>query len=101
VRLLENDGLGAVFIITSKVAGSAHKPAVGVKVYVLVPSVLVFIDAGLHAPEMEFVLVVGKLGAVVFWQRAGIDAKVGVKVGLTVTFREVGEAHCPGSGVKE
>ena len=58
--------------------------------------------AGLHVPLMAGVLVelVGKLGAVVFWQIEVICTKVGV-MGLVVVMATIfGEAHCPTAGVK-
>jgi predicted peroxiredoxin len=39
----------------------AHNPAVGVKVYVCVPSVVVEITAGDQVPVIPFVEVVGKV----------------------------------------
>jgi hypothetical protein len=42
---------------------------------------------------------VGKTGAVEFWQTGAILAKVGVTRGVTVTFNTCGSAHCVGVGV--
>jgi hypothetical protein len=49
-----------------------------VKVYVVVPTVVVLITAGLHVPAMPLFEVAGKAGAVVFWQSGPIWVKVGV-----------------------
>ena len=51
------------------VAVVPHCPAVGVKVYVVVPTVAVLIVAGLHVPVMLLLDVVGNADAVVFWQK--------------------------------
>ena len=48
------------------VVGAPHAPVVGVKVYVVVPAVLVLIVAGFHVPATPFVDVVGSTGAVLF-----------------------------------
>jgi hypothetical protein len=63
---------------TDIVAEAPHWPAVGVKVYVLVPTVAVFIVAGLHVPVTPLVEVVGKAGAVEFWHKGPTEVKVGV-----------------------
>ena len=44
--------------------------------------------------------VLGKVGATVPLQKAGIGLKVGVVDGLTVTLKLVADAHCPALGVK-
>jgi hypothetical protein len=66
VKFVVNKGVEGVFIKTSNVVGVAHCPLPGVKVYVLVPMVFVLIVAGFHDPEMELVLVAGKLGGAMF-----------------------------------
>ena len=58
--------MDAVVITISIVAVVAHWPAVGVKVYVVVPTVAVLTVAGLHVPVMLFVEVAGNAGAVEF-----------------------------------
>src|SRR4030095_5866057 len=63
-----NAGVICVVITTSIVAVAAHWPAVGVKVYVVVPNVAVLIVAGLQVPVMPLVDVAGNAGAVLFWQ---------------------------------
>jgi hypothetical protein len=57
--------VGFVIVIFS-VAVVAHCPALGVKVYVLVPTVEVLIVAGLHVPLIEFVELKGSDGATEF-----------------------------------
>jgi hypothetical protein len=44
--------------------------------------------------------VLGKVGAAVPLQKAGIGVKVGVIDELTVTLKLVADAHCPALGVK-
>ena len=44
--------------------------------------------------------VLGKEGAVIPLQKAGIGVKVGVTDGLTVTLKLAVVAHCPALGVK-
>jgi hypothetical protein len=51
-----------MFIVT----GTAHNPAVGVKVYVTVPATAVLIDVGAQDPVTPFVDVVGSVGAALF-----------------------------------
>ena len=48
------------------VAVVAHRPAVGVNVYVVVPAVAVLIVAGDQVPVIPFVDVSGKVGAALF-----------------------------------
>ena len=45
----------------------AHCPVAGVNVKVVVATVLVLIAAGLHAPVIPLVELVGKTGAIEFW----------------------------------
>ena len=58
------------------------------------------IVAGNHVPAMPLFDVLGKEGAAVPLQKAGIGVKVGVTDGLTVTLKLVADAHCPALGVK-
>ena len=58
------------------------------------------IVAGNHAPAMPLFEVLGKVGAAVPLQKAGIGVKVGVTDGLTVTLKLAVVAHCPALGVK-
>lgn len=57
--------LGVIFGFTVmvKVVGIAHTPAVGVKVYVVGPTVAVFTVDGLQLPATLLLEVVGKMGA--------------------------------------
>jgi hypothetical protein len=64
--ICENTGGTCDVIVILKVAVSAHKPAVGVKVYVVVPGVAVLIVEGLHVPVIPFVEVTGRVGALEF-----------------------------------
>ena len=61
---------------------------------------MLLIVAGLHIPVIPLVDVPGNVGAVVPAQKAGIAAKVGVTLGVTVTSSVVEVAHCPAPGVK-
>ena len=78
----------------------AHWPADGVKVYVVVPGVAVFIVAGLHVPVMPLLDVVGNAGAILFWQSGPIAVNAGVICGLMVIGNVAMMAHCPADGVK-
>ena len=84
------------FTVTVNVAIVAHKPAVGVKVYV---PVAVLLTAGDHVPVTPFVEVVGSTGAADPLQIDGTAVKVGVINGLTVTVSVVVVAHNPAVGV--
>ena len=55
--------------------------------------------AGLHVPVILLVDVDGSIGAVAPEQIGAIASNVGMMFGLTVTFKVVGVAHCPASGV--
>ncbi len=83
-----------------EVAVTAQTPAVGVNVYVVVPVVAV-LAAGNQVPVMTGTLVelVGKTGAVAFWQTLAIAANVGVTGVLTVISNVVVVAHWPTVGV--
>ena len=61
-----NAGVICGSIVMINVAGIAHCPADGVKVYVVVVAIAVLIIAGLHVPVIPFVEVVGKAGAALF-----------------------------------
>ena len=58
------------------------------------------IVAGDQVPAMPLFEVLGKVGAVVPLQKAGIGVKVGVTDGLTVVITTAADAHCPALGVK-
>ena len=53
--------VAAPFTVTSMVTTEAHWPAVGVKVYVVVPAAAVLIVDGLQMPFMLFSDVVGSV----------------------------------------
>ena len=80
------------------VVGLAHSPALGVKVYNVVPGIAEE-NAGDQVPEMPSIEVAGN-GLGPFWQIELIAAKVGVMIGVIITGMVIGLAHCPGSGVK-
>jgi hypothetical protein len=87
-------------MVTVKVVGTAHCPAVGVNVYVPL-AVLLTVD-GLHVPVILLVDVVGNAGTVPPEQILNVvpKLKVGVMFGATVTVNVAGNAHCPAVGVK-
>jgi hypothetical protein len=95
-----NVGVSIGFTVTVNVAGVAHCPAVGVKVYV--PLAVVLTVDGLHAPVILFVDVVGNVGTVPPLQMLSVVPKlnVGVIFGFTVTVNVVVVAHWPAVGVK-
>lgn len=64
--------------VTSSEAVMAHWPAVGVKVYEVVPDADVFITAGLHVPETPLVDVAGKVPGVAPTQYGPIAENAGV-----------------------
>ena len=76
----------------------AHRPAVGVKVYV--PVAVLLTVAGFQFPVIPSFDVRGRTGGVAPPQIAVITEKVGVTTGLTITVRIWVVAHCPASGVK-
>jgi hypothetical protein len=86
-------------ITTAIVVVVPHCPAAGVNVYVVVPGVAVLIVAGLHVPEILFVLVVGNAGGAEFWQSGPIAANVGVAWLVTTTVMVIVVPHCPAVGV--
>ena len=59
-----NVGVILLLTVTTIVAFIAHWPVVGVKVYIIVPAVEVFIADGLHVPPIPFVEVVGRVPGV-------------------------------------
>jgi hypothetical protein len=80
---------------------TAHCPAVGVKVYTVVPATAV-LTAGAHVPVIAGMLVdvVGITGAALPWQTFGMAANVGVIGVVMVMLKVVLAAHCPGLAVK-
>ena len=94
-------GVARELIVMLRVAVVAHCPAVGVKVYTVVPGVAVLMLAGFQLPEMAGTLVeiIGNDGGTEFWHKGPIVAKVGVTRELTVMLRVAVVAHCPAVGV--
>ena len=92
-------GVSTGLTVTVNVVVVAHKPAVGVNVYV--PFAVLSIVAGLHVPVMPLVDVVGSAGAVAPLQILKVvpKLKLGVIFGLTVTVKVCVVAHCPAVGV--
>ena len=95
-----NVGVILLLTVTFIVVFTAHWPAVGVKVYIVVPAVEVFIVAGLQVPVMPFVEVVGKVPGVAPKQYVPRAVNEGVILLLTVTIIVVFTAHWPAAGVK-
>ena len=95
-----NIGVCRVVMVISIVVVVPHWPAFGVKVYVVVPSVDVLMVAGFHVPAIPLLDVVGRAGAVAFWQSGPICMNVGVTCDVITIFIVVTAAHCPALGVK-
>ena len=95
IKLVPNGNAGGIFglTVTVNVNGNAHKPAVGVNVYV--PEFWLSTTAGLQVPVIALSEVVGNVGAVAPAHNEALLPKlnVGGTFGLTVTFNEVGTAH--------
>ena len=89
-------GLTVIFIVDVV----AHWPAAGVKMYERVPAVAVLTIAGFQVPVTPLLDVVGKTGAVEFWQSAAICENVGITWDVTTTSIVVVVPHCPAPGVK-
>jgi hypothetical protein len=77
----------------------AHRPEVGVNVYVVVPAVEVLTVEGLHVPVIPFVEVEGNKPGVAPAQYGPSAVNIGVILGFTVTDIEVVAAHKPAVGV--
>lgn len=92
--------VGAVNGLTVKVivAIAAHWLESGVKVYVPVARLLT--ESGLQVPVMPSREALGRTGATVPAQNAGMTVNVGVVPGFTVTVRMADVAHWPASGMK-
>ena len=95
-----NVGVSRVVIVISIVVAIPHWPAFGVKAYVVVPNVDVLMVAGFHVPAIPLLDIVGKAGAVAFWQSGPICMNVGVTCDVITIFMVVTAAHCPVLGVK-
>jgi len=92
-----NAGVTFGFTVMVSVEVTAHCPAVGVKVYVVVA---VLFSAGDQVPVMPLVDVVGKAANVVPEHIGATAAKAGVTLGFTVMVLVAVVAHCPAVGVK-
>jgi len=84
-----------LFTDTVMVVSTAHCPAVGVKVYVVVEALL---TAGLHVPLTPLLEIVGNV-KVPPEQIAGIWLNVGVRLLFTITVMVDVTAHWPAFGV--
>ena len=95
----ENTGVMLGFTDTVSVNGVAHNPAVGVKVYVA--EFWSSIAAWFQVPVMPLSDVEGRpgTGSPAQMVSEGPKLKVGTVLGLTVTFKVKGVAHCPVLGV--
>jgi hypothetical protein len=78
---------------------TAHCPALGVKVKVKVPGVVVLIE-GLQVPAIPLREDVGNTGAALPWHTSGSWLKVGVTFVFTTMVSVAVVAHCPAAGVK-
>ena len=87
-----NVGVMFGFTVTESVVVVAHWPAVGVKVYVVVPAAAVEI-AAFQVPVTPSRDVVGSTGAAEPTQSAAIGVNVGVMFGFTVTLKVAVVAH--------
>ena len=92
-----NVGVVLGVTVTFTVAGKAHWPAVGVKVYT--PLAVLLTVAGLHVPVTPLLDVVGSVGAVAPLQIVVIMLNDGTVFGVTVTLTVTGKAHKPAVGV--
>jgi len=95
VNVGTTEGFTTMFIV----AFAAHKPVVGVNVYVLVPGVVVLIGPD-HVPVIPLLDVEDNIGAVAFWQSGEICVNCGVEELFTTTLIVAFDAHCPDVGVK-
>ena len=95
-------GVTEVVTVISIVVPAAHWPDAGVKVYVVVPTDAVLIDAGFHVPVMAgvFVELPGSAGAALFWHRGPIAVKAGAIEAVTSISIVLTVAHWPDAGVK-
>ena len=94
-----NVGVRFGLTVTVNVVVVAHKPAVGVNVYV--PEFKLSTAAGLQVPVIPFVDVAGKIGTAApeHMDEEVPKVNVGVIFGLTVTVNVKGVAHSPLLGV--
>src|SRR6185295_4058152 len=92
-----NVGVIKGLTVIVSVVVTAHCPAVGVNVYVVVA---VLSNAGAQVPLIPLVEVVGNGASGSPEHIAATAANVGVISGLTVMVNIVVTAHCPAAGVK-
>jgi hypothetical protein len=92
----ENVGKMLLSIVMVKVVVTAHCPASGVNVYVVVTVLSI---AGAQEPVIPFVEVVGNGAMAVPEQNGPTEANVGVMLLSMVMVRVVVTPHCPASGV--
>jgi hypothetical protein len=98
--MASNISVRLLTIVIFKETGVEQLPAVGVNVYVAVPSTDLLILAGLHVPAMPSFDTSGSAGAVAFWQYTfAIVGKVGETVPTIVMFKETGVEQLPADGV--
>jgi acetyl-CoA carboxylase carboxyltransferase component len=86
-------GVICTSMVIFNVAVVAHWPAVGVKVYVVVPTTVVLMVEGDQVPLMPLTDVNGNAGAVEFKQSEPNGLNVGVTLGFTVIVNVVVAAH--------
>lgn len=91
-----NAGVSTGFTTIVIVAGTAHCPAVGVNVYVVVA---VLFRAGVQVPAMLLAEVVGNAFNVAPAQMGPTCVKVGVVLLLICMVMVAEVAHCPAAGV--
>ena len=88
-----NVGVTRVEIVMLTEPVVAHCPAVGVNVYVVVPTVDVLITAGDQVPVIPSTEVPGSNVGTAFWQNGPIAAKVGVTGAVMVISIVVTAPH--------
>jgi hypothetical protein len=79
------------FTVTLKVVPIAHSPGLGVKLYI--PEVVLLTIAGFQVPVIPLFDVGSKTGLIEPKHIGAIGVKLGVSIGLTVTFNIVVVAH--------
>jgi hypothetical protein len=89
-------GVMLLSMVMVSVLVTAHCPASGVNVYVVVTVLSI---AGAQVPVIPFVEVVGNRAMAAPEQNGPTGAKAGVMLLSTVMVRVVVTAHCPTSGV--
>jgi hypothetical protein len=79
------------FTVTLIVVPIAHSPTLGVKLYI--PEVVLLTITGFQVPVIPLFDVRGKVGLVVPEHIGAMAVKLGVRIGLTVTFNVAVVAH--------